>query len=310
MEAVTIEQRRSLTDTRAAYLLPKDLGEGNRLDFQHYLLRQVMHGNYLAPVSPSINIILDIGCGTGLWCREMARAFPSVQIIGLDLEESQAVKERPATYYFVQSTILRPPWPSGDSCIDFTHMRGMLLSIPALAWPRRLQEIVRVTRPGGWIELVECGCSIVPAGPVTQKVCDWIRESAQISGIDPDLPHRLSRMAAQAGLRQVQEHHFDLPLGEWAGHLGRAALVNAQAFYEAMEPHFTRQLGMDFALVRSTWQWLVREWNQAQARVRWYVVVGQREGKGGDAARVAPGLWPRLCVRGQGMVYSKTTSSF
>lgn len=32
----------------ATYLLPKDLGEVNRLDFQHFVLRNGFGGNYLA----------------------------------------------------------------------------------------------------------------------------------------------------------------------------------------------------------------------------------------------------------------------
>ena len=47
------------------YLLPKDLEEGNRLDFQHFILRYALQGNYATPLrSPSS--ILDVGTGTGI----------------------------------------------------------------------------------------------------------------------------------------------------------------------------------------------------------------------------------------------------
>ncbi len=48
------------------YVLPRDLEEMNRLDFQHYVLRQAFKGNFLAPVENPV-AILDVGTGTGRW---------------------------------------------------------------------------------------------------------------------------------------------------------------------------------------------------------------------------------------------------
>ena len=53
------------------YALPSDLGEMNRLDFQHYLLRQAFKGIYAAPIGAPRDI-LDVGAGTGRWAKEMA----------------------------------------------------------------------------------------------------------------------------------------------------------------------------------------------------------------------------------------------
>jgi hypothetical protein len=54
------------------YVLPADLEEMNRLDFQHFLLRQTFKGNYAAPIGEPQSI-LDVGSGTGRWAREMAQ---------------------------------------------------------------------------------------------------------------------------------------------------------------------------------------------------------------------------------------------
>ena len=64
------------------YLLPKDLEEGNRLDFQHFILRYALQGNYATPLR-SHSSILDVG--TGIWAREMAQVFPGANIVGLDV---------------------------------------------------------------------------------------------------------------------------------------------------------------------------------------------------------------------------------
>src|SRR5262245_24606841 len=66
------------------YMLPADMQETNRLDFQHYLLRHAFRGNYAAPIVRP-RAILDVGTGTGRWAREMALQFPRAHVIGLDI---------------------------------------------------------------------------------------------------------------------------------------------------------------------------------------------------------------------------------
>src|SRR5690348_17471363 len=66
------------------YVLPKDMGEVNRLDFQHYMMRAALHGNYAAPISAPESI-LDVGCGTGRWATEMAQLFPAARVVGVDV---------------------------------------------------------------------------------------------------------------------------------------------------------------------------------------------------------------------------------
>ncbi len=55
------------------YLLPKDVLETQRLDFQFYLIRSILHGNHASPLRSDVASILDVGCGTGRWVTEMAR---------------------------------------------------------------------------------------------------------------------------------------------------------------------------------------------------------------------------------------------
>jgi len=57
------------------YLFPRHPGEIDRLDMQHYGLRQVWGGNYLAPIGRP-DRVLDVGCGTGQWGFELCQQFP------------------------------------------------------------------------------------------------------------------------------------------------------------------------------------------------------------------------------------------
>lgn len=276
IQAIQVEGRRYFNTTEAAYALPKDLQEVPRLDFQHFLLRQVMRGNYIAPLSEQAQTMLDVGCGTGRWCCEMAHAFPDAQIIGIDIEEIPLIGiERPANYLFKQANVLNI-FPFAEQTFDYIHQRLMLMSIPTLRWPGVLREIMQVARPHAWVELVEVGCTIWPQGPVTRRWYAWLRETGKALGQDFDLPPHLAKMAREVGLRQVQEHTYDLPLGAWAGHLGATALSNMQAFYEAMRPRHTQQLQIDPEVMDAIWSQLAGEWCQIQAYLRYYVIIGQK----------------------------------
>lgn len=87
-QSIIVEGRRYYDDQQVPYALPKDMTDVNRLDFQHYLYRLTLKGNYLAPLDAKrVHNMLDVGCGTSRWGIEMAEAFPQAQIIGLDLED-------------------------------------------------------------------------------------------------------------------------------------------------------------------------------------------------------------------------------
>jgi ubiquinone/menaquinone biosynthesis C-methylase UbiE len=123
---------------------------------------------------------------------------------------------KPANYLFKQANAL-DTFPFAESSFDYVHMRLMLLSIPEFKWSDVLHEILRVTRPAGWIEFVEVGCTIWPQGPATQKWYSWIRETCTSYSHDADMPARLKIMALKAGIRNVKEFTYDIPIGNVAG---------------------------------------------------------------------------------------------
>src|SRR5712692_6141883 len=167
------------------YLLPKDVLETQRLDFQFYLIRSILHGNHASPLRSDLTSILDVGCGTGRWVIEMARTFPGAQVVGLDIElPRQSAPALPSTTSFVQANVL-DGLPFADRSFDFTHQRLLVLAIPAAHWPLVVGELVRVTRPGGWVELLEGGDVFLNAGPATQRFLAWWHAASRARASTP-----------------------------------------------------------------------------------------------------------------------------
>ncbi|HEY1351327.1 MAG TPA: methyltransferase domain-containing protein [Ktedonobacteraceae bacterium] len=272
------QERRHRDDV--PYALPKDLEEGQRLNLQHYIFRYVLRGNYVAPLSEPISAILDVGSGTGIWGQEMAQAFPSARVFGLDLEPPQTVSLAasasafPANYHFVQGNLLEGlPFP--DGIFDYTHQRMLVLGIPFQRWPDALRELKRVTRRGGWVELLELGTEILPAGAATATLVRWSTSFLRSRGLDsPSIKH-LGGMLIQQGLRAVVNRSLDLPVGSWDRHLGILMERDVVAAFQAIRSPTCAAEGIQPAEFDIYLQQAMQEWKNLRATCRFYLAYGQ-----------------------------------
>ncbi|KAG8906969.1 hypothetical protein FRB99_005611 [Tulasnella sp. 403] len=96
--------------TLPLYALPVDGAEHTRLELQHELIIQ-QAGLYYRPDIVEKNLaprlegsppptVLDIGTGPGIWAIEMAKRFPYVQVVGVDLAPPNPNHEVPPNCRF------------------------------------------------------------------------------------------------------------------------------------------------------------------------------------------------------------------
>ncbi|PHH84302.1 hypothetical protein CDD83_2175 [Cordyceps sp. RAO-2017] len=117
-----------------SYVLDRGLNESIRLDAQHLLWS--MHLGY--SLHPLIDVrdgmqIADLGCGTGIWLMDVARALPdTVRLHGLDISDQQfpARELWPAnlTFSALDAFAAAPP-AELQARFDVVHL-GMWTSIP------------------------------------------------------------------------------------------------------------------------------------------------------------------------------------
>lgn len=266
------------------YMLPRDMEEINRLDFQHYVLRYAFQGLYAAPLRTPRDI-LDVGTGTGLWAREMAQLFPRARVVGLDLApplhdemvgSGVGVDRRPPNYAFVAGNILEGlPFPDGS--FDFVHMRLVFFAIPADRWPFVIGELVRVTRAGGWVESIEVA-SPRDGGRAVDVLVTWTTNLLARRGVDITFGPKIGGMLGAAGLSSVYARAVPLPIGAYGG---RVANMLARDFVSVQKslggPYVASGLTTDaeFTQTLATAQ---ADLDSPQYRcvAPWYISVGQR----------------------------------
>ncbi|KAI8814599.1 S-adenosyl-L-methionine-dependent methyltransferase [Cladochytrium replicatum] len=163
--------------TTSPYMLPGDVTEGSRLNLQHHLIRQLFDGPNFMYIPQYVlekgATVLDVGCGTGIWLAEMNRDFPHGRYFGVDINISsfaQTFKEISGDDKItLQYGNILDRLPFEDGTFDYVHMQYLTAAIPEKLWPHVINEITRVLKPGGYVDLVE------PDG-----VCQYLKNPTKI----------------------------------------------------------------------------------------------------------------------------------
>jgi ubiquinone/menaquinone biosynthesis C-methylase UbiE len=149
---------------------------------------------------------LDVGCGTGDDVREMADAVGSRgHVVGVDnsvamIDEAKRRAVGVNNVEFVSGEATALPFPDGS--FEATRADRSLMHVPDAL--RVMQQMVRVTRPGGRVVVFEVDFETavidVEDRVLTRKVihtwCDGFR--------DGWLGRRMPRMFAELGLKEIQ----------------------------------------------------------------------------------------------------------
>lgn len=125
--------------------------------------------------SPTIGIrrILDIGCGpSATWCVGVLRETSGVEVTGLDicpllLDLRSLESSVSENFTFVKYDFLNDALPFASESFDYVHSSFISSGVPEHKWPHLLEEMARVLKPQGTLEILECNMPI--ADPMQAK---------------------------------------------------------------------------------------------------------------------------------------------
>lgn len=174
----------------------------------------------LAPIEQPKQI-LDIGCGTGIWAMEVAEKFPSSEVYGVDLAPVQDVYIPENCTFHLENVL------SGclfhDEKFDLIQSRCIAPGIPDRRWQDYIKELWRMTKPGGWIQVIEFDpiryCddeSMRKHSPLSEyeRIATKVMSEKYGTTIHGALP-KLARHVQRAGFINIQETDIKSPLGNW-----------------------------------------------------------------------------------------------
>ncbi|KAF9579980.1 hypothetical protein BGW38_003544 [Lunasporangiospora selenospora] len=229
-----IDGRRHHNAEGAIYVLPNDIDEMDRLHLQHYVIRHTFGGNTRAKFDSKIHKdVLDVGCGPGTWILEMATEHTETNFTGIDISAVWPTEIRPRNCRFHVVNAAQG-LPFEDNTFDFVYQRFMIMSYQAKDWPFVLQELIRVTKPGGIIELTEMPIVSNANGPELTRMMEILERGCQERGMDTKVAKKLDALLKEAGLEDVNECHASIPVGAWGAKVGKLMRENAAGLWASL----------------------------------------------------------------------------
>ncbi|KAF2214360.1 hypothetical protein CERZMDRAFT_37618 [Cercospora zeae-maydis SCOH1-5] len=251
--------RRCLPST-VPYFLPCDLEELHRQSLRTLLNLQVFGGpvcNAMQRRKPPKKV-MELGCGGALWtamCHDWyaARGHSDIQFVGVDVAPLPPnLRKKGIKWKFVQHDVRRVPFPFADNEFDLIMIKdcGSIMPLDPVS-EKILIELVRILRPGGYMEVWESdhvtrsllshtppprsrvpehqedadrsGTFAVPIGsPFTptqnkylQKANKWLEEAFDKRKMSPAPSIRIAEMLmAEPGLHDVNYRRVAIPFRE------------------------------------------------------------------------------------------------
>lgn len=198
-------------------------------------------------------------------------------------------------FQFTIHNVLEGPIPFESNTFDYVEQYMVSLAYKTDDWTTVLQEIHRVTKPGGYIQLIEPELYVRQLGPYGEQwqehgsivfICKLyiihvlffiVRQALRNKrGSDPDIATKLSQLLTELGLEEVTSRFVSIPLGQWGLDIGNLWEQNIDAFLESARPFFADIMQISSTDYKLGRQKLKEELKSRKAFNNVYVVYGRK----------------------------------
>jgi SAM-dependent methyltransferase len=193
-----------------------------RLMIQDRTITEGMGGPLAEQPNPaSLHRVLDVGCGPGGWILEAAGLYPHMELVGIDISwrmieyaraQAQAQRLSDGVEFLVMDALHPLDFPDGS--FDLVNVRLASSFMLIKDWPRLLQEMLRVTCPGGTVHVTEGG-NIQNSSPALTRLGQMMFRAGYKAGqsTNPEIwgiTSILAQLLSESGCQSVQTKAYTL----------------------------------------------------------------------------------------------------
>ena len=167
--------------------------------------------------------ILDLGCGTGAWCREIALENPQSEVLGLDIappDPKTSPLSFPGNCSFRVANI-EQSWGFQEDDPAFDFINGRMLVLAIKDWDALFAEVYRNLKPGGYFQILDVILGVDPVEPDPHSpLARWIKYSQRatsLMGVDYESPYQHEERIKKCGFKIVESSRLQLfaDAGKW-----------------------------------------------------------------------------------------------
>ncbi|CAG8812121.1 40405_t:CDS:2 [Gigaspora margarita] len=137
---------------KIVYAPIKDLSEFENIAFyQHQVFEHAFNGSIGAPVHEKLRTgakVLEFGCGTGVWTTDVAAEYPNSEFYAIDFITQNSFENITFISFDIHQKL---PFP--DNEFDYVFSKDKSNFFTKDSFQGFLSEILRVLKPGGWLEI-------------------------------------------------------------------------------------------------------------------------------------------------------------
>ncbi|CAI2176681.1 11493_t:CDS:2 [Funneliformis geosporum] len=215
--------------------LSSDVDYVGNLHAFHFIKKHLFQSNFSSPIKERLIQggckILDVACGSGTWLLDMSTNYENSHFVGLDFQAIYPQEIKPPNLNFIEADILDGlPFP--DNEFDFVHQDTMISVLQKNQWEFVLPELVRVTKPGGYIELTETIRMFNSYGPIMQKIFKSFNSFLLKQGVDLNviINDLETMLGSQQNITKVCRDERTYIVGPNGGKIGLACHENLVDF--------------------------------------------------------------------------------
>jgi ubiquinone/menaquinone biosynthesis C-methylase UbiE len=227
--------------------------------------------------------VLDIACGAGGWAIEAAQTYPEISVVGIDINQrmieyaraqatAQQIDDRVEFHIMDVLRVLDFP----DASFDMVNLRFAISFVRTWDWPRVLNELLRVLRPGGVVRLTDEEVIHESTSPGAMQFCEMLLcalfRSGHLFAQESDgLTAHLAPLLSGYGFQQVQTRAY--PLQYRAGtHDGQLYIEDGMYVMQTLRP-FVQKWGCISKDYDAIHQQTLDELHRPDFRATWHLLT-------------------------------------
>jgi ubiquinone/menaquinone biosynthesis C-methylase UbiE len=277
---------RRVHDNPSTYFVQdrKSQKELTRLTIQDCMVTASMGGVLPEQADPTVfGRVLDVACGVGYWAIDAAKTYPTMSLVGIDISQrmieygrtqAKAHQVNDRVEFRVMDALRPLEFPS--ACFDLVNQRLGVSFLRTWDWLKLLTELLRVTRPGGVVRVVDSAVAFPTNSPALTQLnkmfqCALYRAGHLFTQESTGLIDHLTRLLNQCECEQVQtkahvmEYRAGTPEGE-------AYAEDVKLGYQTLRP-FIQKWGCASKDYDVIYQQAVKEVSQPDFHATWNLLT-------------------------------------